>query len=172
MPIRDATAQDAAACAAIYAPYVLGTAISFETEPPTPEQMRRRIEEAQRTHAWLVLEQHGRVRGYAYAGPFRSRAAYAWNAEVSVYVDPDLRREGAGTALYTALFERLRGRGYRMALAGMTLPNEASRGLHVSLGFEPVGTYRRVGWKLGAWHDVHWMQRPLDDSDGPAGELR
>jgi phosphinothricin acetyltransferase len=169
MAVRDATAEDAAACAAIYAPYVLETAVSFETEPPTAEQMRERIEGALATHAWLVLEEDGAVRGYAYAGAWRGRAAYQWNAEVSVYLDPELHRSGAGTALYTALFDRLRRRGYRVALAGMTLPNEASQGLHASLGFEPVGTFRGVGWKLGGWHDVHWMQRPLSEPGDPCG---
>ena len=151
MPIRDATAEDAAACAAIYAPYVLDTAISFETEPPTTEQLRERIESCPcaRTPGWCWRTDGGSV-GYAYGGPWRGRAAYQWNAEVSVYLEQDLRRAGAGTALYLALFERLRARGYRMALAGMTLPNDASQGLHASLGFEPVGTFRRVGWKHGA----------------------
>ena len=172
MAVRDATVEDAAACAAIYAPYVLETAVSFETEPPTTEQMRERILGALATHAWVVLEQDGVVRGYAYAGPWRGRAAYQWNAEVSVYLERDLHRSGAGTALYTALLERLRQRGYRVALAGMTLPNPASQGLHASLGFGPVGTFLGVGWKLGEWHDVHWVQRALGEPGDPGGPPR
>jgi phosphinothricin acetyltransferase len=161
LPVRDANPDDATACAAIYAPYVEHSAISFETDAPTAEEMRSRITAALATHAWVMVEERGRVAGYAYAGSWRDRPAYAWNAEVSVYLETGRGRRGDGRALYEALFERLTARGYRMALAGMTMPNPASQALHRALGFEPVGTFRRVGWKLGAWHDVHWMQRPL-----------
>ena len=167
MSIRAATPDDAAACAALYAPYVTDSAVSFETEPPSTEQMRQRIESAVHTHGWVVSESDGRVEGYAYGGQWRGRAAYRWNAEVSVYLDQGVQRRGTGTALYTALFEHLADRGFQVLLAGMTLPNDASRGLHASLGFEPVGTYRRVGWKLGRWHDVHWMQRTLTPEGSP-----
>jgi phosphinothricin acetyltransferase len=159
--IRDATAADAAACAAIYAPYVTDTAVSFEAEPPTVPEMALRIEGAQRRHAWLVLEEDGVVDGYAYAGPFKERAAYRWACEVSVYLAPTRHGTGGGRALYEALLTRLTERGYRMAAAGMTQPNEASARLHTALGFEPVGTFRAVGWKDGAWRDVTWVQRSL-----------
>ena len=170
--IRDAVPGDAARCAAIYAPYVRDTAISFEEEPPSAAAMAGRIADAQRTHAWLVLEQDDDVVGYAYAGPFMSRAAYQWATAVSVYLAPGRRRTGAGRALYDALFDRLAARGHRTALAVIALPNEASVGLHVALGFELVGTYRRVGWKLGRWHDVAWYQRPLTQDDGTPAPLR
>jgi L-amino acid N-acyltransferase YncA len=160
--VRDASEHDAEACAAIYAPYVTDTAISFETEPPDAAAMAARIAAAQQTHAWLVYEEDGRVVGYAYGGAFRTRAAYRLSCEVSVYVEPGRRRTGAGRALYEALLARLAERGYRTALAGMTLPNDASVGLHRALGFEPVGTFREVGYKHGAWHDVAWAQRMLD----------
>ena len=159
--MRPATVADASACAAIYAPYVIDTAVSFELEPPGAEEMAERIEAAGRSHAWLVLEDGGRVVGYAYGGPMHRRAAYRWSCEVSVYVEPGRRRSGAGRALYEALFERLAERGFRTAIAGMTLPNEASAGLHRAMGFEQIGVYRDIGWKLGSWHDVVWMQRPL-----------
>ena len=159
--VRDATAQDAAACATVYAPYVTDTVVSFETEPPTPAEMAARIAAAQRAHAWLVLEADGRVVGYAYAGPYKARPAYRWSCEVSVYLERGRRRSGGGRALYAALFDRLAERGFRTAVAGMTLPNEASEGLHRAMGFEPIGTYRRIGWKHGAWHDVAWTQRAL-----------
>jgi L-amino acid N-acyltransferase YncA len=165
--VRDATPGDADRCAAIYAPYVLDTAISFETEPPSAAEMAQRIESAQRSHAWLVLENEGSVAGYAYGGPFMSRAAYQWSATVSVYLDAGHRRTGGGRALYEALFDRLAARGLRVLLAGVALPNEASAGLHLALGFEPVGTYRRVGWKHGRWHDVRWYQRTLVDDGSP-----
>jgi phosphinothricin acetyltransferase len=170
--IRDAGDRDAARCAEIYAPYVRDTAISFESEPPSAAEMARRIAAAQESHAWLVCEDAGRVVGYAYGGPFMARAAYRWSTAVSVYLDQGRRRTGLGRALYEALFERLAARGFRTALAGITLPNEASLGLHRSLGFEPVGTYRRVGWKAGAWHDVAWSQRQLGIDDGPPEPLR
>jgi L-amino acid N-acyltransferase YncA len=163
--VRDATEQDAAACAAVYAPYVTDTAITFEYEPPTAADMAVRIAAAQRAHAWLVLEDDGRVVGYAYAGPHKERAAYRWSCEVSIYLESGRRRRGGGRALYEALLSRLAERGFRTAVAGMTLPNEASVGLHRALGFEPVGIYRRIGWKHGAWHDVAWAQRAL----GPGG---
>jgi phosphinothricin acetyltransferase len=138
--------------------------------PPSTEEMARRIAAAQRTHAWLVLEEDGRVVGYAYGIPWRSRAAYRWACEVSVYLERGRRRTGAGRALYEALLPRLAARGYRTALAGMTLPNEASVGLHRAVGFEPVGTFRRVGYKHGAWHDVAWAQIVLADGDEPPAE--
>jgi L-amino acid N-acyltransferase YncA len=168
--IRDAREGDAASCAQIYAPYVLHTAISFEGRPPEPEEMARRISDAVRTHAWVVLQVRGRVVGYAYAGPFRARPAYRWTCEVSVYLAPGRRRRGEGRALYEALFARLAERGFRTAVAGMTLPNEASLGLHRALGFEDVGIFRRVGWKHGAWHDVAFMQRAIGTQAGPPSD--
>jgi L-amino acid N-acyltransferase YncA len=165
--VREASALDGGACAAIYAPYVLETAISFESEPPSGDEMGRRIEATARTHAWLVLEDGGRIAGYAYGGPWRARAAYRWTCEVSAYVDPVAQRRGVGRALYEELLRRLAARGYRTALAGMTLPNDASVGLHRALGFEPVGTFRRVGYKHGRWHDVAWVQRELAGGEEP-----
>ena len=170
--VREASALDGAACAAIYAPYVTGTAITFEIETPSAIEMAQRIADTQVTHAWMVLEDEGRVVGYAYARPMKERAAYRWSCEVSVYLEQGRRRTGGGRALYEALFERLIERGYRTAIAGMTLPNEASVGLHTALGFEEIGTYRKVGWKLGAWHDVHWRQRPLAVLPDPPEEPR
>ena len=161
MLIRDASASDAEACAAIYAPYVTDTAITFELEPPTVEEMTDRITKAVKTHAWLVIEDEGRVVGYAYGGPYKERAAYRFSCEVSVYLELGRRRTGSGRALYEALFARLVERGFRTVVAGMTLPNDASAGLHRALGFDHVCTYRRIGWKHGAWRDVAWTQRDL-----------
>ncbi|MGR7024767.1 N-acetyltransferase family protein [Geodermatophilus sp. URMC 62] len=169
--VRDATADDAGACAAVYAPYVTGTAVSFEAEPPPPAEMARRITVAQQSHAWLVLEEGGGVVGYAYGGPFRTRTAWQWTCEVSVYLEAGRRRGGGGRALYEALLARLADRGYRVAVAGVTLPNPASEAFHRALGFEPVGIFRGVGWKDGRWHDVAFAQRPLGN-DGPPGPLR
>jgi L-amino acid N-acyltransferase YncA len=169
--VRDASSSDAAPCAAIYAPYVTDTAITFEIDPPGPAEMAERIAVSNRTHAWLVLEDEGRVVGYSYGRPFAPRAAYRWSCEVSVYLEQGRRRTGGGRLLYETLFARLQQRGYRVAVAGMTLPNDASVGLHHALGFEPVGTYRRIGWKLNAWHDVAWVQRDLANPSGPPAEL-
>ena len=160
--IRDArSSDDAAPCAAIYRPYVLDTAITFEITPPDAVEMGARIERAQRAHAWLIAETDGRPVGYAYGGAFHRRPAYRYACEVSIYLETGRRRTGAGRALYCALLERLTAQGYFTALGGMTLPNAASAGLHASLGFEPVGIYRRVGWKFEQWHDVAWTQRSL-----------
>ena len=161
MTVRDATPDDAATCAAIYAPYVRDTAVTFETEPPDAKEFARRIAAATAKHAWLVLVDDGRITGYAYGSPFKERAAYRFACEVSVYLAQGLRRSGGGRALYTALLPRLAERGYRTAAAGMTLPNEASVGLHRALGYTPVRTFRRVGWKLGRWHDVAWTRCDL-----------
>ncbi len=163
--VRDATPTDAEACAAIYAPYVRETATSFETEPPDAPEVARRISNAQQRHAWLVAEADGRVVGYAYGGRFKERAAYDWSCEVSVYVEHGERGGGIGRLLYVALFDRLAALGYRTAAAGATLPNAESEAFHRAMGFEPVGTWRRIGWKHGAWRDVAWFQRTLGDGD-------
>jgi phosphinothricin acetyltransferase len=168
--VRDASQRDGAACAAIYAPYVTDTAITFETEPPTGEEMAQRILAASQRHAWLVLEHRGRIVGYAYGGTFSARAAYRWACEVSVYLELGRRRTGGGKALYSALLPRLAERGFRVAAAGMTLPNDASVGLHRAMGFEQVGVYRRIGFKHGAWHDVAWTQRTLAEGEDPPAE--
>jgi L-amino acid N-acyltransferase YncA len=168
--IRDASDQDGRACAAIYAPYVTDTAITFELDPPSADEMAQRIAAAQCRHAWLVLDDDARVVGYAYGTPYKARPAYRWSCEVSVYLELGRRRTGGGRALYTALFDRLAARGYRTLVAGMTLPNDASVGLHHAMGFEPVGTYRRVGWKQGRWHDVAWTQRMLAAGQDPPAE--
>jgi L-amino acid N-acyltransferase YncA len=172
--VRSAIGADAAACAEIYRPYVLDTVISFETEPPTVEQMAARIAAAQVKHEWLVLEVDGDLAGYAYAHQFNSRAAYQWSVETSIYVARDRLRLGGGRMLYAELLSRLAGRGFRRAFAGIAQPNEASNVFHKAFGFRPVGRYQRVGWKLGAWHDVEWWQLDLvatDDEVDPPAEI-
>jgi L-amino acid N-acyltransferase YncA len=137
--------------------------VSFEAEPPSVADMAERIRTA---HAWLVAERDDEVVGYAYATAHRARAAYRWTAEVSAYVDPRAQRTGVGRALYAELFERLRAAGFRLLVAGVTLPNEASVRLHEAMGFGPVGVYRGVGWKAGAWWDVGWWQLDLGEPGG------
>ena len=159
--IRLATAADSQAVAAIYAPHVTASATSFEVEAPDGAEIAHRIEETQRTHAWLVWQDAGGIGGYAYGSKHRARAAYQWSAEVSVYVGERFRRRRIGQALYTSLFHVLAAQHFVTAYAGITLPNVASVALHESLGFVPVGVYRHIGFKMGAWHDVGWWQRPL-----------
>jgi phosphinothricin acetyltransferase len=163
--------RDSAACAAIYAPYVQGSAISFEEDALDAAQFAERIATTTRTHPWLVLEDGGRVVGFAYASQHRTRAAYRWAADVGIYVDPADQRRGAGRRLYEGLFELMRRQNLRIACAGITLPNDASVGLHRALGFEEVGVYREIGYKRGAWHDVMWMALALSPAgDGPPPE--
>jgi phosphinothricin acetyltransferase len=153
--------EDAPACIAIYRPYVEDTAITFETEVPTPAEMARRIASARKSHEWLVLERDGDIIGYAYAHVFNSRAAYQWSTETSIYIAGHHHRAGGGRELYARLLQQLVDRGYRRTFAGITQPSPASNGFHRSFGFEQAGLYRRVGWKHGNWHDVAWMQLDL-----------
>ncbi len=164
--IRLATHADAAQVADIYRPIVAGTAISFELAPPAPAEMEQRIRGVLGFAPWLVCEEGGSLAGYAYASRHRERAAYRWCVDVSVYVRDGRRRGGLGRALYGSLFALLRLQGFCAAHAGVTLPNPASVGLHESLGFLPVGVYRKVGFKDGAWHDVGWWQLELRERRG------
>jgi phosphinothricin acetyltransferase len=159
--IRLATERDAEGVLAIYAPIINETVISFEAEPPSADEMRQRIAFTLAHLPWLICEQRGEVIGYAYAGKHRERAAYQWSVEVSVYVHDTTHRLGVARALYHSLFEILRLQNFYNVYAGITLPNAASVGLHESMGFQPVGVYRAVGFKHGAWHDVGWWQLEL-----------
>jgi phosphinothricin acetyltransferase len=171
--LRFATADDGAAVAAIYAPYVRDTPISFEIEPPTTGEMQTRIEAALQRHAWLLACRGADVIGYAYACPHRTRAAYRWSVDMAVYLERSAQRRGIARRLYTALCALLARQGYVNAYAGVTLPNPASVGFHEAMGFRPVGVYRGVGFKHGAWYDVGWWSRPLRDHPGdPAEPLR
>lgn len=169
--IRLCRAGDAAAVASIYRPIVERTPISFEAEPPSAVEMQRRIAATLAFAPWLVFDD-GAVAGYAYASRHRERAAYRWSVDVSVYVDQRRRRQGVGRALYGSLLALLRLQGFYAAHAGVTLPNAGSVGLHEALGFRPIGVYRKVGYKLGAWHDVGWWQLELRERGGAPEPLR
>lgn len=169
--VRVARPDDAAAIAAIYAPSVTHSPAPFELAPPTEAEMRARIERTLQAYPWLVYERAGEVLGYAYGSRHAERAAYRWSADVSVYVGAEAKRTGIGRALYGALLPLLRDLGYRQAFAGITLPNDASVGLHEALGFTPVGVFRNVGYKLDAWHDVGWWQLELS-AEPPDGDPR
>lgn len=164
--LRPAEADDFEAIATITNAYI-PTAIHFGYQP-VPAAELRALWQGSRQHPWWVAVDDGAVVGYAKAGTWRSRDAYRWTAEVGLYVAIDRHRRGVGRALYTTLLADLALRGFRSAVGGITLPNPASVGLHVALGFEHVGTVRDAGWKLGAWHDVAFYQRRLaTGTDGP-----
>lgn len=172
MTLRVATPDDAGAIAAIYGPIVSDTAISFELDPPSVAEMRARIENILQRLPWLVsLDELGLVNGYVYASKHRERAAYRWSVDTAAYVREDSRGRGVGRRLYQALLDELTCLGYFQAFAGITLPNAASVGLHEAVGFRPLGAYRRVGYKLGSWHDVGWWQKslrePVDEPPPP-----
>lgn len=169
--IRLATPDDAEQVQAIYAPYC-STPISFELEPPSVAEMRGRLTKILGQYPWLVWEEDGAILGYVYAMQHRERAAYLWSVDTAVYVHQGRQRRGVGKRLYTALFEVLPLQGYVNAYAGVTLPNPASVGLHEAMGFQPLGVYRQVGFKCGAWHDVAWFQRPLQPRPGAPTPLK
>jgi phosphinothricin acetyltransferase len=155
--VRTAEEADGEAIAAIYAPYVQNTPISFETEPPTPEVMAARIARTLETHPWFVAEYDGKVVGYAYAGKHRERAAYRWTVDTTIYVDAVAHRRGIGQALYRALLNTLRQQAFRSAFAEIVLPNPGSIRLHEAVGFRSVGVHKNIGFKLGRWHDIgYW----------------
>jgi L-amino acid N-acyltransferase YncA len=172
MKIRAAISSDAEAIAAIYAPIVRDTFISFELDPPSVEEMRSRISTTTRRFPWLVcVDDSNAVTGYVYASAHRSRAAYQWSVDTTAYVRADRRGQGIGRALYTALFDELAALGYFQAFAGIALPNDASVALHEAVGFERIGVYRNVGYKCGAWRDVGWWQRSLRPLETPPADL-
>ena len=164
LTVRPALEDDAAAVARVYAPYVEQTAISFEEKAPTTDEMANRITRCRTRWQWLVAEVDGQIVGYAYGSQHRERAAYRWSVEVSAYVDRHHHRHGIGRALYEPLLADLADKGFCNAFAGITLPNEPSVKLHTAMGFQPIGTFRSIGWKFGRWHDVAWLQRQLRDS--------
>ena len=170
--VRDAGAEDVAACAAIYGHYVRTTPATFELEPPSVEEVGRRIEACRASHAWLVAEADGVVTGFAYGTRFAERPAYRWSSEVSVYLDPETVGAGTGSALYGELLPRLLDRGIQVAYARIAQPNDASNALHARFGFRRVGLLERVGFKLGGWHDVAIMQKDLAPPTAEPAEPR
>lgn len=162
MTIRRATADDAAAIASIYAPYVSASVVSFETEAPDAAEIGRRIQALGDLYPWLVdCDASGAVLGYAYGCAFRTRPAYRFTVETTVYVADGAQKRGIGTALYRRLLALLEAQGFTQAVGAITIPNEASIRLHESLGFVRAGTYEKVGFKLGEWRSVGLWQRPL-----------
>ena len=172
MKIRSATPHDAEAVAAIYAPIVADTCISFEWVAPDAEEFRARIAKTLTRYPWLVaIDEHGAVAGFAYAGSHRDSPSYQWSVNTSVYIRESARGLGIGKALYTELHRQLVELGHYHAFAGIALPNDASVALHESVGYRQLGIYEKVGFKLGAWRDVGWWQKevrpPCDGEPAP-----
>jgi phosphinothricin acetyltransferase len=172
MSTRLATVDDAPAVAEIYRPYVESTVISFELTAPDSNEIARRMTALMPRLPWLVCQRGAQVVGYGYASAHHVRPAYQWSVDTAVYVHADHHRTGVGRELYQRLFPLLVQLGYVNAYAGITLPNAKSVGLHESFGFRPVGVYRHVGFKFGAWHDVGWWSLDLQPPPASPGALR
>ena len=168
LAVRIAAESDAVALAAIYAPIVVETAISFESVPPTAAVMAKRVRSTLPTHPFLVAERSGQVVGFAYGGAHQARDAYQWSTNVSVYVAASARGSHVGRRLYGVLLPILAAQGFHAAFAGIALPNAASVALHEAMGFERLGVYREVGFKHGRWHDVGYWRRSLNLETPPA----
>lgn len=161
MNIRPFEPGDELAICEIYNHYVTHTVVTFEERPLTPQQMRERIDAYRANHPWLVCVSDGSVVGYSYATWFHPRAAYRHSAEMTVYVRQGLERRGIGRRLYDPLIRQLQAQGCHALLAGISLPNEGSVGLHEAFGFTKVAHFAQVGHKLGGWVDVGYWQRLL-----------
>jgi phosphinothricin acetyltransferase len=168
--IRNATKADARAIQAIYAPYVKDTAISFEYEVPSVEEMARRIEETQKTHPWLVAEEDGKVVGYAYAHIFHGRAAYQWAVETSIYVDMQEKRKGIGKQLHDALEQALKAQGILNMNAAIAYIEQEDEYLthdsirfHERLGYKKVAHFHQCGRKFERWYDIIWMEKIIGE---------
>lgn len=159
--------SDAEELLKIYTPYILETAITFETAVPEMEDWRARIENIRKEFPWLVAKSEGRILGYAYATKFRERKAYDWCCESSVYLEEAFHGKGIAQELYHQLFALLKKQGYINVYAIMTSPNPKSEKFHRSFGFYDVGIFTKSGYKLGNWWDTHWMQFHLGAHENP-----
>lgn len=167
--IRPALSSDASSILDIYAPFILNTAVSFETEVPSIESFSQRILTNEESYPWLVYESDGFIAGYAYASKHRERAAYQWSVECSVYINDRFQQKGIATKLYHALFRILQFQGCRNVYAGITLPNEKSVHFHEKMGFNRIADYKNIGYKLNRWNTVRWYELQLNNfSDAPA----
>ncbi|WEK41958.1 MAG: GNAT family N-acetyltransferase [Candidatus Sphingomonas colombiensis] len=174
--IRPAKPEDAAAVAAIYAPYVLSGTVSFETDAPDARAMRTRMAASNGLYPWLVATSgagdDAGVVAYAYATRFRDRPAYRYVVETSIYVSGSVQGQGVGRLLYEALIDTLRAQGFTQAIGVLSLPNDGSISLHEAVGFRRAGVYREIGYKQGRWVDVGFWQCSLNDSVTPPTEPR
>lgn len=179
--LRPATAADARAIAAIYAPYVLSGTVSFEEEAPDTRAMARRMAASEGLYPWIVAAGEGGGKGadgsgavlaYAYATRFRDRPAYRYVVETSIYVAGPAQGGGVGRLLYDALLDTLTAQGFTQAFGVIALPNDASIRLHEAVGFRRAGHFREVGYKHGRWLDVGYWQRELNPAAVPPVEPR
>jgi phosphinothricin acetyltransferase len=165
MIIRVANGEDAAGILNIYSPFIMNSGITQETEVPSLESFTQRIESTLESRPWLVCEIEKKIAGYAYAGVHRERKGYQWCVEPSVYIDEKYYRYGVAKALYTALFEILKLQGFVNAYAVITLPNDKSVAFHEKFGFRYLTTYKKIGYKLGQWHDVGWWEMQINTAE-------
>jgi phosphinothricin acetyltransferase len=157
--IRPATPADADAIVGIYNHFILNTTITFEETPVSSAEMAGRIAEVTAAALpWLLLEQDGVVVGYAYATKWRTRSAYRFAVETTIYLAPGFGGRGLGTQLYQALLAQLREKGYHAAIGGITLPNSPSIALHEKVGMKKVAYFTEVGFKFGQWLDVGYWE--------------
>ena len=161
MRVRIAVPEDAASLAEIYAPYVTDTSITFEYEVPGAEEFAERIRETLKKYPYLVADEEGIIQGYAYASPFKARAAYVWSVETSIYISPSAKHRGIGTALYRELEDLLRRQHVCNLCACITYPNPVSIAFHEKFGYRTVAHFNSAGFKLDAWHDIVWMEKEL-----------
>ena len=163
MTIRNVRSADAEAILRIYAPFVLDSAVSFELELPSVEDMQKRIAHYTEKYPWIVAEENGEVIGYAYASSYRERLAYQYNVETSVYIDQQHQRKGVAKKLYDELFSILKEKGFYQAFAVITMPNEKSEAFHKANNFNSFAVFENVGFKFNQWHNVLWMARKIGD---------
>lgn len=163
--VRLATTNDAKKILDIYSPCILYSSISFETEVPSVEEMKKRIETCLQKFPWIVCVIDGKIAGYVYASKHREREAYQWSCECTVYMHDDFKGKGTGKELYELLFQILKLQGFRNVYAGITLPNEASVSLHEKCGFKYFAIYQNIGYKFGKWHTVGWWKLQINNYD-------
>lgn len=161
--IRIAGPNDAFDILEIYSPYILNTAITFETEVPSLENFEQRIVTYQEHWPWLVYEADGHIAAYTYAGKHRERPAYEWCVESSVYVHDNFQQRGIAKMLYDALFALLKYQGCRNVYAGITLPNDKSVAFHKKFGFRWLADYKNVGYKSDRWNTVSWFHLQVNE---------
>lgn len=166
MSIRNAHVTDAAGILEVYAYYVANTAISFEIDVPTIDEFERRISSTLEKYPYLVVEEDGKIQGFAYAGPFKTRAAYDRSCEVSIYVDRNARGKGYGRALYDELEKQLEAMGILNLYACIASPIEEdeyltrnSEQFHNHLGFTTVGEFHKCSYKFDRWYNMIWMEK-------------
>lgn len=170
--IRMAEEQDAEKLLQIYAPYILNTAVSFEYEVPTVEEFRKRIHNIKIDYPYIVCEEGSEIIGYAYAHKMYERAAYQWNAELSIYMKENYTGHGIGTSMYSVLLQILKLQNVQNVFGCVTTPNEKSERLHKKMGFITSGVFHKTGFKLGEWHDITWFEKTIGERSGHVSPLR